>query len=81
MYYTMKVKQFSDLLSRHFRDVYLNPVCVLEGKVKKGVVVAPHVPRTEGGLYWGYSVRLASCLSEFCQFINLFPLIPLLSIN
>ncbi|XP_043085808.1 putative methyltransferase C9orf114 homolog [Puntigrus tetrazona] len=28
----------------------------------KGVVVAPHVPRTEGGLYWGYSVRLASCL-------------------
>lgn len=34
-----------------------------ESKVYKGVVVAPHVPRTEGGLYWGYSVRLASCLS------------------
>ncbi|XP_026052700.1 LOW QUALITY PROTEIN: putative methyltransferase C9orf114 [Carassius auratus] len=34
-----------------------------EGRVYKGVVVAPHVPRTEGGLYWGYSVRLASCLS------------------
>ncbi|RXN34202.1 methyltransferase C9orf114-like protein [Labeo rohita] len=34
-----------------------------EGKQCKGVVVAPHVPRTEGGLYWGYSVRLASCLS------------------
>uniref|UniRef100_A0A4W6D6Y8 28S rRNA (uridine-N(3))-methyltransferase n=1 Tax=Lates calcarifer TaxID=8187 RepID=A0A4W6D6Y8_LATCA len=32
-------------------------------KINKGVVVAPHVPRTEGGLYWGYSVRLASCLS------------------
>lgn len=29
----------------------------------KGVVVAPHVPRTEGGLYWGYNVRLASSLS------------------
>lgn len=28
------------------------------------MVVAPHVPRTEGGLYWGYSVRLASCLSK-----------------
>lgn len=36
-----------------------------ENKLHKGVVVAPHVPRTEGGLYWGYSVRLASCLSEF----------------
>uniref|UniRef100_A0A8C1XUF0 SPOUT domain containing methyltransferase 1 n=1 Tax=Cyprinus carpio TaxID=7962 RepID=A0A8C1XUF0_CYPCA len=34
-----------------------------EGKVYKGVVVAPHIPRTEAGLYWGYSVRLASCLS------------------
>ncbi|XP_036445004.1 putative methyltransferase C9orf114 homolog [Colossoma macropomum] len=34
-----------------------------ESRVRKGVVVAPHVPRTEGGLYWGYSVRLASCLS------------------
>ncbi|XP_066501666.1 putative methyltransferase C9orf114 homolog [Hoplias malabaricus] len=34
-----------------------------DSKVYKGVVVAPHVPRTEGGLYWGYSVRLASCLS------------------
>ncbi|XP_076014786.1 kynurenine--oxoglutarate transaminase 1-like [Genypterus blacodes] len=34
-----------------------------DNKVHKGVVVAPHVPRTEGGLYWGYSVRLASCLS------------------
>uniref|UniRef100_A0A8C1E9T7 SPOUT domain containing methyltransferase 1 n=1 Tax=Cyprinus carpio TaxID=7962 RepID=A0A8C1E9T7_CYPCA len=35
----------------------------LDGKVYKGVVVAPHIPRTEAGLYWGYSVRLASCLS------------------
>uniref|UniRef100_A0A3Q0QXD3 28S rRNA (uridine-N(3))-methyltransferase n=1 Tax=Amphilophus citrinellus TaxID=61819 RepID=A0A3Q0QXD3_AMPCI len=34
-----------------------------ESKLYKGVVVAPHVPRTEGGLYWGYGVRLASCLS------------------
>ncbi|XP_070780292.1 putative methyltransferase C9orf114 homolog [Enoplosus armatus] len=41
----------------------LNKTQNQESKVCKGVVVAPHVPRTEGGLYWGYSVRLASCLS------------------
>ncbi|XP_013862036.1 putative methyltransferase C9orf114 homolog [Austrofundulus limnaeus] len=35
-----------------------------ESRLYKGVVVAPHVPRTEGGLYWGYTVRLASCLSS-----------------
>ncbi|KAM4635387.1 putative methyltransferase C9orf114 homolog [Polymixia lowei] len=35
-----------------------------ESRLHKGVVVAPHVPRTEGGLYWGYSVRLASSLSD-----------------
>ncbi|MBN3297601.1 CI114 methyltransferase, partial [Amia calva] len=35
-----------------------------DGKVYKGEVVAPHLPRTEAGLYWGYSVRLASCLSN-----------------
>ncbi len=50
-------------------------MCVSDCKVHKGVVVAPHLPRTEGGLYWGYSVRLASCLSEFCPFIHLFPLV------
>uniref|UniRef100_A0A3P9QE87 SPOUT domain containing methyltransferase 1 n=1 Tax=Poecilia reticulata TaxID=8081 RepID=A0A3P9QE87_POERE len=33
-------------------------------RLYKGVVVAPHVPRTEGGFYWGYTVRLASCLSS-----------------
>uniref|UniRef100_A0A8C2FWX5 SPOUT domain containing methyltransferase 1 n=1 Tax=Cyprinus carpio TaxID=7962 RepID=A0A8C2FWX5_CYPCA len=33
------------------------------GMRKVCVVVAPHIPRTEAGLYWGYSVRLASCLS------------------
>ncbi|XP_061589747.1 putative methyltransferase C9orf114 homolog [Cololabis saira] len=35
-----------------------------ESKLYKGVVVAPHVPRTRDGLYWGYTVRLASCLSS-----------------
>ncbi|XP_038637717.1 putative methyltransferase C9orf114 homolog [Scyliorhinus canicula] len=34
-----------------------------ESKVLKGTVVAPHSPRTESGLYWGYTMRLASCLS------------------
>lgn len=43
--------------------VQLNKTQSDESKVYKGVVVSPHVPRTEGGLYWGYTVRLASCLS------------------
>lgn len=43
--------------------VQLNQTQNQESKLYKGVVVAPHVPRTNGGLYWGYSVRLASCLS------------------
>ncbi|XP_010121615.1 PREDICTED: uncharacterized protein C9orf114 homolog [Chlamydotis macqueenii] len=34
-----------------------------EAKVRKGTVVSSHHPRTVSGLYWGYSVRLASCLS------------------
>ncbi|XP_056587954.1 putative methyltransferase C9orf114 homolog [Triplophysa dalaica] len=43
--------------------VQLNKNDNKDGKVYNGRVVAPHVPRTEGGLYWGYNVRLASCLS------------------
>ncbi|XP_037607940.1 putative methyltransferase C9orf114 homolog [Sebastes umbrosus] len=43
--------------------VKLNTSQNQESKICKGAVVAPHLPRTEGGLYWGYSVRLASCLS------------------
>ncbi|CAB1443744.1 unnamed protein product [Pleuronectes platessa] len=43
--------------------VQLNEAQNQESKISKGVVVAPHVPRSEGGLYWGYTVRLASCLS------------------
>ncbi|XP_077478940.1 putative methyltransferase C9orf114 homolog [Stigmatopora argus] len=43
--------------------VRLNATQNQESKMYKAVVVAPHVPTTEGGLYWGYSVRLASCLS------------------
>ncbi|NXX82599.1 CI114 methyltransferase, partial [Urocolius indicus] len=34
-----------------------------EAKVRKGTVVSSQQPRTAAGLYWGYSVRLASCLS------------------
>ncbi|XP_038600521.1 putative methyltransferase C9orf114 isoform X3 [Tachyglossus aculeatus] len=34
-----------------------------ESKSHKGRVVSSQEPRTEAGLYWGYSVRLASCLS------------------
>lgn len=43
--------------------VHLNKTQNKESRLFKGVVVAPHVPRTKGGLYWGYSVRLASGLS------------------
>eukprot|EP00079_Xenopus_tropicalis_P027720 XP_012822079.1 PREDICTED: putative methyltransferase C9orf114 homolog isoform X2 [Xenopus tropicalis] len=35
----------------------------VELKVQKGTVVSPQHPRTASGLYWGYRVRLASCLS------------------
>ncbi|KAJ8286866.1 hypothetical protein GJAV_G00044240 [Gymnothorax javanicus] len=44
--------------------VRLNKTQIAESKVLKGTVVAPHTPRTEGGLYWGYIVRLASGLSS-----------------
>ncbi|XP_047425501.1 putative methyltransferase C9orf114 homolog isoform X2 [Mugil cephalus] len=44
--------------------VHLSSTQKPDSKLYKGVVVAPHVPRTEGGLYWGYTVRLASCLSS-----------------
>ena len=30
----------------------------------KGTVVSPHIPRTERGIYWGYSVRIATCLGK-----------------
>nr|XP_034969794.1 putative methyltransferase C9orf114 homolog isoform X1 [Zootoca vivipara] len=43
--------------------VRLNPQQNPESKTQKGVVVSSHQPRTASGLYWGYSVRLASCLS------------------
>ncbi|XP_054468383.1 putative methyltransferase C9orf114 homolog [Anoplopoma fimbria] len=43
--------------------VKLNNTQNQESKICKGTVVPPHLPRTEGGIYWGYSVRLASCLS------------------
>ena len=35
--------------------------CILTGtKFYAGMVVSPSAPRTKEGLYWGYSVRLAS---------------------
>ncbi|KAM9735218.1 putative methyltransferase C9orf114 homolog [Menidia menidia] len=44
--------------------VQLNKTQNQDCRLYKGVAVAPHVPRTQGGLYWGYTVRLASCLSS-----------------
>uniref|UniRef100_A0A8C0G7W9 28S rRNA (uridine-N(3))-methyltransferase n=1 Tax=Chelonoidis abingdonii TaxID=106734 RepID=A0A8C0G7W9_CHEAB len=34
-----------------------------DSKTQKGTVVSSTHPRTVSGLYWGYNVRLASCLS------------------
>ena len=34
-------------------------VSFLEGRHARGTVVSPSEPRTEKGLYWGYTVRLA----------------------
>lgn len=33
---------------------------LLDPKVLNGTVVSPSAPRTECGIYWGYTVRLAS---------------------
>jgi len=33
-------------------------------KLVKGTVVSPAEPRTNGGLYWGYTTRIASTLSQ-----------------
>ncbi|CAM9190506.1 unnamed protein product [Lampetra fluviatilis] len=33
-------------------------------RTRPGRVVAPHVPRTRAGIYWGYTVRLASGLGD-----------------
>ncbi|CAM4568567.1 putative methyltransferase C9orf114 isoform X8 [Lepidochelys kempii] len=34
-----------------------------DSKIQKGTVVSSNHPRTVSGLYWGYNIRLASCLS------------------
>ena len=47
-----------------------------EAKVQKGTVVSSHHPRTVSGLYWGYSVRLASCLSKYLQGFSTLPGLP-----
>lgn len=35
-----------------------------EGEVLPACLVAPSEPRTSAGMYWGYTTRLASGLSE-----------------
>ncbi|ODM98085.1 hypothetical protein Ocin01_08591 [Orchesella cincta] len=42
-----------------------DPDYILKPKGKlKGTVVSPHLPRREDGLYWGYTVRIASSLGK-----------------
>lgn len=43
--------------------VQLNQKQLPESKTYRGKVVSSQDPRTKAGLYWGYTVRLASCLS------------------
>ncbi|KAK2500078.1 hypothetical protein MC885_000424 [Smutsia gigantea] len=43
--------------------VRLNKQQLPESKTCRGKVVSSQDPRTKAGLYWGYTVRLASCLS------------------
>ncbi|XP_049567687.1 putative methyltransferase C9orf114 homolog isoform X2 [Orcinus orca] len=43
--------------------VRLNQQQLPESKTYRGKVVSSQDPRTKAGLYWGYTVRLASCLS------------------
>lgn len=44
--------------------VKLLPKAHEDEKKLKGVVVPPSLPRHEGGLYWGYTVRIANCLNQ-----------------
>ncbi|KAB0407086.1 hypothetical protein E2I00_004242, partial [Balaenoptera physalus] len=43
--------------------VRLNQQQLPESKTYRGKVVSSQDPRTKAGLYWGYTVRLASCLT------------------
>nr|KAF6283166.1 SPOUT domain containing methyltransferase 1 [Pipistrellus kuhlii] len=43
--------------------VRLSQQQLAESKTYRGKVVSSQDPRTKAGLYWGYTVRLASCLS------------------
>ena len=43
----------------HFVCVYFSAKNLTGTKFYTGTVVSPSAPRTEQGLYWGYTVRLA----------------------
>ncbi|XP_049752279.1 putative methyltransferase C9orf114 homolog isoform X2 [Elephas maximus indicus] len=57
--------------------VRLNQKQLLESKTYRGKVVSSQDPRTKAGLYWGYTVRLASCLSKDQVFSCDYPSFPL----
>lgn len=44
--------------------VKLDPGQDLKSKKLKGAIVSPSEPRLETGIYWGYSVRIAPCLTD-----------------
>lgn len=52
-------------LMRNLRvTLKFNSECTLESRRLSGTLVAPNVPRTEGGLYWGYTVRVAHSIGS-----------------
>ena len=50
--------------SSYITLVNVNELHLFLGKKPRGKAVAPTTPRQDAGLYWGYSVRLASSLSS-----------------
>lgn len=62
------------LVKSHQITGAVKPLCFLsEAKMRKGIVVSSQHPREVSGLYWGYNVRLASCLSEYPQRFSAWP--------
>lgn len=52
-------------LSENLRvTVKMDPGQDLKSKKLKGAIVSPGEPRKETGIYWGYSVRIASSLTD-----------------
>ncbi|XP_076800475.1 28S rRNA (uridine-N(3))-methyltransferase-like [Clavelina lepadiformis] len=62
---THKLVQIDKVLQPNIRvTVKMQAEGEKQKKYLKGCVVPPEAPRTDKGIYWGYAVRLANCLSS-----------------